>query len=263
MAIKTPVAAWFTPFISGMNLAYATTTTFTVAAGVASNGNTIANSNLITIDSAVTITTTVSGAGGLDTGTIAASTKYYVYAIGASAYPDSGLNDQTTGYVNAYPGSALISASTSPTLPLNYDMYRYLGTVYTDGSSHFLSFYQTGTGTRRPMYYDAGISVLSAGTSTTYASVSLATAVPTAGLDVIVTTSLTPNSSASVINLAPYGSSSTNGLAQIKGQVAAVVNTVTSQLPSASNAGVPYILYKTTSGSDSVSMVVTGYIDQL
>src|SRR5277367_1440576 len=57
----------------------------------------------------VTLTTTVSGVGGLDTGTVAASTLYDVYAIGSS--------------LGQAPGAALYSlaSASAPVLPYNYD----------------------------------------------------------------------------------------------------------------------------------------------
>jgi hypothetical protein len=268
MAISTPVAAWETPYINGMGLTYGSTTTFTVAVGTATNGNYDSSNgnppnNIITIEDAVTVSTTTVGAGGLDQGTIAASTKYYVYAIGNSNSYAPGINDQMF-YDNPYPGTVVISTSTTPTLPLSYNMYRYIGAVFTNGSSQFVKFEQTGSGRDRTMLYDDPIATaVTAGTSTTYANVSVAVAVPTSGLMVFLRVALTPNSSASKTLVAPYGSTSTNGVGIVKGQVAAVVNEAVIQCTCASNSGVATVLYKTTSASDSVAISVTGYVDEL
>lgn len=74
-----------------------------------------------------------SGNGGMDTGSVAASTWYHVWLIRRS---DTGVVD------------ALYSTSpSSPTMPANYDSKRRIGAVKTDGTSHILAFFQApGTG---------------------------------------------------------------------------------------------------------------------
>lgn len=74
------------------------------------------------------INTAVTGAGGLDTGTLAASTWYYVYAI--------------------YNGTSLLSlmslSSTSPTLPSGYTYFARIGSIWLDGSKNIRGFFQQG-----------------------------------------------------------------------------------------------------------------------
>ena len=73
-----------------------------------------------------TLNTATSGAGGLDTGTIAANTWYYVYAI-----------------YNGTTQNILMSLSnTAPTLPSGYTKSALIGTVLTDSSSHLVGFIQ-------------------------------------------------------------------------------------------------------------------------
>jgi hypothetical protein len=70
------------------------------------------------------------GNGGLDTGSVAASTWYHVYLIQRT---DTGVVD------------ALLSLSaTSPTMPTSYTKKRRIGAIKTDGSSHILAFVQNG-----------------------------------------------------------------------------------------------------------------------
>lgn len=78
-----------------------------------------------------TVNSATSGAGGLDTGSVAASTWYYLYAIYNPA-----TNTQ----------SILMSASaTAPTLPSGYTFASgSLSAVLTDGSAHFIGFKQIG-----------------------------------------------------------------------------------------------------------------------
>lgn len=263
MSVSTPVASWETPYINGMALAYATTTTLTVGIGRATNGNFTAGllpNNIITIEDEVTISTTVVGAGGLDQGTIAASTKYYVYAIGNSNSYAPGINDQMV-YDNPYPGSALISTSLTPSLPLSYNMYRYIGSVYTTSGSVFVPFVQYGTDQERTMMYVTAVAELSGGTDATYTNIDVATSVPKVGLRAILKVAVTPTAAADACHILPYGVTSTNGFVTVSGDVAAVVNTVTGQICAAgSNSGVPTLQYKVTG---AVTISVQGYIDQL
>jgi hypothetical protein len=70
------------------------------------------------------------GNGGLDTGSKANSTWYYVWLI---RRPDTGVVD------------ALFSASsTAPTLPANYTQKRLIGFVLTNGSGNIRAFVQQG-----------------------------------------------------------------------------------------------------------------------
>jgi len=108
---------------------WASNTTATITAGqiilqTASDGAAyLASSVNVTLNSAT------SGAGGLDTGSLAASSWYYVYLI----YNGTTVN-------------ALMSASaTSPTLPFGYTyVTSAIGAVRTDGSKNFLGFIQYG-----------------------------------------------------------------------------------------------------------------------
>jgi len=66
--------------------------------------------------------------GGLDTGSIAASTWYHAYLI---KRPDTGVVD------------VLVSLSaTSPTMPTNYTLKRRIGSMKTNGSSQWTLFTQ-------------------------------------------------------------------------------------------------------------------------
>lgn len=79
----------------------------------------------------VTADITVSGAGGLDTGSEASSTWYAIYVI----------YNSTTSTVN----SLLSVSATSPTLPTDYTFFKMVGWIYNNSSSNFISFYQYGT----------------------------------------------------------------------------------------------------------------------
>jgi hypothetical protein len=69
--------------------------------------------------------------GGLDTGSKANSTWYYLYVIKRL---DTNVTD------------VIFSVSpTSPTLPANYSTFRKIGAVRTSGAGAILAFYQVGT----------------------------------------------------------------------------------------------------------------------
>jgi hypothetical protein len=75
---------------------------------------------------------TVSGAGGLDTGAIAASTWYAILIISGSSGTSVMATKTTAGVAIA------------PTMPAGYTYFRYLGSVLTDVSSHIVPFFQFG-----------------------------------------------------------------------------------------------------------------------
>jgi hypothetical protein len=90
--------------------------------------------NILTLLATTTKSTSAwavgSGNGGLDTGAIAASTWYAVYIIKRT---DTNVVDviySTNG--------------TAPTLPTNYTLFRRIGWVFTNGSSQFTRWVQTG-----------------------------------------------------------------------------------------------------------------------
>lgn len=88
-------------------------------------------------------------AGGLDTGTVAADTFYYLFAI---------YNPTTQT------GDALFSASkTSPTLPSGYTKKKYVGCVLTNGSANIVGFRQVGN----RFYYSSQFFDIPSGTAPT------------------------------------------------------------------------------------------------
>ena len=119
----------------------------------------------------LTASMAVSGAGGLQTGSVeAANTWYRVLVIADS-----------TG-VNA-PAALLVPEGTSFS-QAGYDIFRRVGYARNNGSSNFLKFFQAGDGSVRFIYYDETAAVLAAllnGNATAFADVSLATLVPPIG----------------------------------------------------------------------------------
>jgi hypothetical protein len=259
-------------YVQGLGLVYSSTTVLSLNSGQARDSSNIDD---IVLSSGVSINIGVSGANGLDFGTIAASSLYYVYVIGSSN--------------NAVASAGLISLSSSaPTLPYNYDMFRRVGAVSIDSGSHIRPFIQIGKGIAREMLYDPGtgpstkgVVIPSSGTggSTSYVNLGVLTSlVPQLAIDCIIDVAFTPNSANNVIYFAP--ATIDNGTTASVGSMAAMSGAATGSaqvgvvrvpcsLPNATQiaaltiANVVTILYASTSSSDSVVFLLNGYVDQL
>lgn len=148
-----------------------------------------------TANSTTTINAAINGANGLDTGSLAASTFYYVYVIGDSSSKN--------------PTAAMMSLSaTAPVMPFGYDSMRLIGAVKTDGSSHLLLFYETGNGSSRFFQWDApiAVTVTDSGTSATYSAMNLATGVPASNYGSAQLYAVwDPNAAGDVLNFTPSG----------------------------------------------------------
>lgn len=108
----------------------------------------------------------VSGVNGLDTGTVAASTPYYIYLIGDSRYL------KQTATIASLSGTA-------PLLPFGYDSFRMIGYLRSSGTGNFiLPFSCTGSGSTKYFQYQASIAALTGGTQTVATAVSLVGSVP-------------------------------------------------------------------------------------
>lgn len=123
--------ATLTGFLGGLTLSTAgSSATFGIAAGIAADST---SALLLSLASAFTKTTSSwavgTATGSLDTGSIANSTWYHVFIIGAPMVtPD-----------------ILISLSpTAPTLPATYTLFRRIGSMKTDGSGNWKKFSQRG-----------------------------------------------------------------------------------------------------------------------
>jgi hypothetical protein len=155
LGIAQPVQSSF----KNLAAAWASNTTFTISADEITlengSGNTVKASSV-----SVTVNSASSGANGLDTGSIAASTWYYGYII------------EPTG--GGTPAGLMSLSATAPTLPGGYTLKSgAVSAVRTDGSSHFLGFAQKG----RDIDYVVGsnLSILPAIASGTAGSVTTPT----------------------------------------------------------------------------------------
>lgn len=139
-AFGSVVTSQYDPgFIYGMPLTRTGNTTVSIGIGKATDS---ANSYNFNVSSPITLTITSSGAGGLDTGSYATNTWYYIYVI---AKPDN-----TTSGVFSTNG-------TSPTLPSGYTKFRLIGACRSASSGTVIKFfYQRGNSNQRTYYWDNG-----------------------------------------------------------------------------------------------------------
>ena len=119
-------------FLAGLTLSTAgSSATFGVAVGLAADST---NVDMLSLASAFTKTTGAwalgTTAGSLDTGAIANSTWYHAFLI---KRPDTGVIDVLTSL-----------SATAPTLPVNYTLFRRIGSMKTNGSAQWTKFIQDG-----------------------------------------------------------------------------------------------------------------------
>lgn len=203
-----------------------------------------------TANSSTTINAAVNGINGLDTGSLAASTLYYVYVI---ADP-----------VSANITGAMVSAaapSVGPLMPFGYSAYRHIGYAVTDGSSHFLLMYNSGNNNARIFTYDAPqATAVTAGAATSYTAVTLTAFVPpVADTPVSIAYDLTANAAADTLKM--QGANSTGDAITLTAAVAGATAHLTGNAEVLSQlvAGVPKINYKVSSGSAAVALNVAGF----
>jgi len=109
--------------LKGLELSYSDAHTVQIAKGRIVDDS---ESCVIVVDSPITVDIETSGAGGLDTGSEASMTWYFIFLI----------KNPATGTVNG-----LLSTSVdNPTLPSGYTVKRRIGSVFNDSSSNFLPF---------------------------------------------------------------------------------------------------------------------------
>jgi len=123
-------------YLYGLTLSTAgSSSSFGVASGVATDGTT---ADFMSLSSAFTKTTSAwsagSGNGALDTGTIAASTWYWVFLV----------KNVTTQTVDVLITKSVAATTPAPTLPSGYTLYRYIGSILTNASSQWVGFTQYG-----------------------------------------------------------------------------------------------------------------------
>lgn len=246
-----PIVNLGNSYVNGLQLTWLTGTTMFIGGGQARDSTDI--NDILLSPAGCTINVAVQGINGIDQGTIAASTFYYVYVIGDS----TAMDTTSPGYV---PTAGLISLSaTNPALPANYDMFRRIGTVLTSSGSVLLAFRQLRAQAYRKMWYDTSISVLAATAAAAFTAQSLAVAVPPIATEVGFRANLLPNAAGNFVELRPTGSSSAAGYVQMSGDVAAVHHIDTISCPCNATPSIDWV----TDAASTVALNVEWYLDPI
>jgi hypothetical protein len=232
------------PFLYDNNLldSWLSNTTLTLSSGQCRDSTNIYD---IVLQNAVILNTASTGVNGLDQGTLAASTWYYLFVI--------------SDPVNGNPTATLLSLSKNqPLMPYGYSAFRYIGAWRTDGSSHFLKIWKYGNAGYRKCWWDTPISVLSTGIAATFTAVSLVTGVPTTlATNVTLSIDLKATAAGNTAVLRPSGSSGP-GIITVSGAVASIDQILSVECPcllaTVSSVLVPAIDYEVT-GSLSLSIL--------
>ena len=231
-------------YVNDIQIKTITNTTVQISAGQCRDST---NTYDITLPSAVTINAAVNGLNGLDTGTFAASTFYYVYVI---ASPNQAL-----------PVGCILSTSlTAPTMPYGYGIFRRVGSMVANSATHFINVYVKGKGTEREYFFDSLVTVLTATGNTAFTSLALSTlgAVPPTSQLAYLQATLLPATAGNQAHIKPTGGASYQFMyAPVISQ-----NSTQSMWVSLNPTG-NSIDYQTTSGSDALTINVFGYKESL
>ncbi len=200
------------------------------------------------------INSAVTGANGLDQGTLIATMDYAVYLIADSR-----------GYK---PVAAILSLTSNayPLLPFGYDSWRLIGFIQTDGSAHFVasSTNPLNAVNLRAYYLSPPVSVLSGGNATSFTAIDLSTPIPTTtSRDVIAYLLVTfiPLAVGDTLQFRPTGEGTpqTAGLVTITGIAAGIAQTQYIQVICGVASSKPEIDYKVSVSGDAASVSVAGY----
>lgn len=252
-------------YVSGMQISVAGSTILAIAPGQARDqndnidmpigfpnlqGNTVPPVMVQNYLQPAFINTAIVGAGGIDQGTLAASSSYCVWLIGDSR-----------GYL---PVAALVSLASNafPRLPLGYDSLRLLGFVTTSGGTAFQAASVLNTRYSKSYYLQPGVAEISAGNQTTFTAVDLSSSIPTTTAPFVIAyflVTFTPSASGSNVQFRPTGSTATTGLATISAVAASQPQQQYIQVVCGVSGGQPSIDYKVTAAGDAVTAVCMGY----
>jgi len=207
-AVSAGSATVLRDYIAGLTLSNDGTspnTVIDISAGQATDSTNVKLMTLAAFTKTTAAFATGTGNGGLDTGTVAASTWYHMFVISNAA--------GTTF-------DALISKSaTAPTMPSGFALFRRIGSILTNSSSQILAFVQDG----QTFYWGTQVLDLSSGGNGTTTARTLITLSVPPGVKVRPLCRLTM----------PFGSAGSGGLGMIvtspdEADVAPTVSTTSS-----------------------------------
>ena len=233
-------------YINGFTTSWTSTTTLTIAPGLARDALDVFD---IQSGAPLVLNSAHVGVNGIDTGALANNTWYAIYAIG----------DYTFYQLTA----CLLSTSFSnPVMPFGYTSLRRIGYALTDGSAHFVKFYMTGNGSDKYIQWDVPITILSAGSSTTFAPVNGAVGAPPVAQKIFLNTSFTPAATTDVASIRPTGSTAAAGSCPIEIQSNVISVPLRSAMVNVLTGALASIDYEVASG-DALTLTIAAYVDSL
>lgn len=225
--------------IFGCTVSNSTTTPNTIINVAACQATDSTNAVLMS-QSASTVTFTSAGAGGLDTGSAAASTWYAILIINGSSGTAYMATKETAG------------ATISPTMPTGYTSYRYIGSVKFNASTALLAFTQTG------QQFRWGTSTVDLNTTTPATVETAVTLSVPPGLVTFPILLLEINPATAGDFSFVYGGTSSPFDAALQGAI--TTHFSASQIRTTTNTS-SQISYNATSASDTVQINTIGWID--
>lgn len=246
--INTPIVNAPYKSVNGLEITVLSNTSVALFPGSARDST---NQNDISLPNSTTLNLLINGAGGLDTGTLAASKFYAVHVI-----------DDSTGN---FPGLPLASLSANaPLLPRGYDMFRRIGWIVTNGSAQVSLFYQTGHSHNRTYHLSLPI-LLYTGSPSTRTLVDLSLGIPNfeqtfGNIDGIFQVQYQSAAAGNIVKFNVFNNAD-QMIALSNGFVGTSIHSLS--IPSSIRDGVPTFYVTTTSGSDVVTISSVGFKDTL
>lgn len=274
MALSPILSSWaqngMNLYMNGLIISRASATTLSVTAGQCRDSTNSFDLNLgnylglgnqaLTANSATVLNSAVNGVNGLDTGTFAKNTWYYIYVIADQAgYNQPALLMSLSASAPTLPNLALGAA-----YPSGYSLFRCIGAVISNNSTQWPIIYASGKNSNiRRFQYDApiAVTVTDSGTSATYSAMDLSTAVPVNFYDqVTMYYKWTPAAAANTLMFQPSGG--TGDYHTVLGIVASVAQDAQMLILPLTVASVPKVSYKVSGGTLN-SILVEAYSMQL
>lgn len=148
-------------YFEGGNTTWVSNSSMTISPFTARSDD---NSTMIDSNSTRTLGVSSVGDNGLDTGSVANSTWYYIWA----------LKNPTSDAVQV----RLSTSNSSPTLPSGFTKKRFIGVARTDSSGNFRKFFEVGEDQHKTIVWDAEATVVNNGQSQTRTNIDCTSQVP-------------------------------------------------------------------------------------
>ena len=244
-------------YVQNMEASYSSATVVAMAAGQCRDSTNVFD---IFINSAISLDLTKNGINGLDTGTVAVSSIYSIYAIMS---PLLSNTQDTSGYI------ASLNTTNTPFLPPTYSVVRHVAWVVTDSSGNIQKFYQSGHASERTYWYDTAIQTAAITLATSYNTVDLSVGVPPPGgisnREVVLSGAYTPSTAGNSFTLSPTSASiaTTPNIAPVSGPVISQAFDYQRLVNVGVSTGKAAVSIKSSSASDTITMFVAGYREYL